>query len=206
MFYLGTIACAFSQGRFIQVKMIMWVVLVLGNFGRLTVNLISGCSFPAAVLTISPPYDINSNVHMTMFYFFLRIPVGFIVQYGLYGRGTYCSWWTVLAFFIYAHWPDQTTSSTLSTLAQKATPSEYLESKLIQRKLLREEKSVVAFPLRPRLVFRKCSYYLCNNCEKESKEFKICRRCRAPYCSLECQTNDWNSGHHRDYCKQKRST
>jgi len=105
LFHLGTIACAFSQGKFIKLKMFLWILLVISNFIRLFINLWNGCPLPASILMISPPYDINSNVHMIMFFFLSYVPIGSIFHYLLFGRGTLCTWWTVLIFLICAHWP-----------------------------------------------------------------------------------------------------
>jgi len=52
------------------------------------------------------------------------------------------------------------------------------------------------------VIFRKCSFFLCNRYETEPKQFKICQRCRSPYCSQECQIRDWQQGNHKSYCKQ----
>jgi hypothetical protein len=68
--------------------MFLWIVLVVMNFARLGINLWNGCPFPSAILAISPPYDINSNVHMMLFYFVGWFPAGFLLHYMLYGRGS----------------------------------------------------------------------------------------------------------------------
>lgn len=51
-------------------------------------------------------------------------------------------------------------------------------------------------------VLRKCSRALCSNYEKRPKEFKVCERCRSPYCGPECQVLDWQANH-KVYCRQK---
>eukprot|EP01117_Protostelium_nocturnum_P005799 TRINITY_DN2090_c1_g1_i1.p1 TRINITY_DN2090_c1_g1~~TRINITY_DN2090_c1_g1_i1.p1 ORF type:complete len:474 (-),score=92.98 TRINITY_DN2090_c1_g1_i1:146-1567(-) len=105
LFYLGTILCTFSPGKFIKTKMMLWLILVSSNFLKLGSNLWMGSSFPASLLAVSPPYDINNNIHMTIFYFVRGFPLGASFTYLLYGRGNLCSWWIVLVFLFCAHWP-----------------------------------------------------------------------------------------------------
>jgi len=49
---------------------------------------------------------------------------------------------------------------------------------------------------------RKCGYFMCVNFETEAKSFKRCERCRLPYCSSKCQTDDWELGNHKRFCKE----
>jgi len=228
LFYLGTIACAFSPGRFINLKMAAWIILVVTNFSRLGFDLWYGCKFPSAVLTISPPYDINTNVHMVVFYFLSWIPAGFIFHYLLYARGTVCSWWIVLIFLICAHWPsledkkskydddDLLMDSSLSSLS--SSKKDRRKKKLEKaRELKYDPKTLHEFSLDLHKskssssksssssrsnVFRKCSRAMCSNYESKPKEFKVCLRCRSPYCSRECQLQDWDQYNHKMYCKK----
>jgi len=205
LFYLGTIACAFSQGRFIKIKMIMWILLVVSNFGRLAADLWSGCTFPSAILTVSPPYDINSNVHMVMFYFFLWIPAGFILHYLLYGRGAVGSWWIVVVFLMCAHWPNSTTEEESKTLALSTVSVNNTNHRLLREKRdkskLEGNSKVTSKQMISNIMLRKCSYFLCSNYEKEFKSYKVCKSCRAPYCSRDCQLKDWQKGNHKSFCK-----
>jgi hypothetical protein len=212
LFYLGTLLCAFSQGQLIQLKMGLWIVLVFTNFGRLGFSLWHGCSFPTALLTVSPPYDINSNVHMMMFCFFSYLPVGFVFHYFLYGRGSLCNWYYITIFFVYAHWPNSkeetrfriaipTSALSTSKLLQKEPPRKKKEGKESSSSTKELSKKSLAGN---NVMLRKCSYYLCSHYETRSKEFKVCARCRAPFCSRECHLKDWNDGNHKSYCKSKK--
>jgi len=233
LFYLGTIACAFSQGLFIQIKMFLWVALVLLNFARLTVDLWNSCPFPASILPVSPPYDINNNIHMVMFYFFSWIPAGFLFHYVMYGRGTIANLWTVGIFLICAHWPTANSEAERLSYIEELQQEEKRESKHSKHKKEKEQRKKkhnnsqnnghppksnnhtppeethqkefppIPVPMSIKHILRKCSYYLCNNYEKNPKSFKVCKRCRTPYCSKECQLKDWNQANHKSYCNKK---
>jgi len=230
MFYLGTITCAFSPGKFITLKMGLWVVLVLANFLRIGSNLWSGCKFPSALLTISPPYDINTNVHMIIFYFLSWFPAGFSLHYILYGRGSICTWWTLLIFLICAHWPsssenkdDYYDDSQLSLLSSGKGSKKVKRDKIRKKKAekLKDDRTLQIYTQTdprsflgnrkkdsgnniqriPGSIYRKCSRAMCTNYEEQPKEFKICQRCKSPYCSKECQILDWQLNH-KIYCKK----
>ena len=44
---------------------------------------------------------------------------------------------------------------------------------------------------------------VCIGCSKalEAKDIKRCSKCNSPYCSRECQVNDWRNGKHKEECK-----
>lgn len=51
---------------------------------------------------------------------------------------------------------------------------------------------------------RRCSYVLCQKREGEKEKYQVCSFCRkagksVPYCSRQCQTDDWRDGH-QDIC------
>ncbi|PRP87680.1 leucine-rich repeat-containing protein [Planoprotostelium fungivorum] len=122
LFYLGTILCAFSPGRYIRTKMMLWLVLVSSNFLKLASNLYTGNPFPASLLMVSPPYDINNNVHISNFCFRMGLPISAFLNYLLYGRGMPCTLWNVIAFFLVAHWPANSPfSSSAGTHAREKT-------------------------------------------------------------------------------------
>ena len=78
--------------------MLCWIILVITNFGRIAIDLWTNCPVPSAVLTISPPYDINSNIHMLLFYFLSWFPAGFFFHYALYARGIF---FIIFYYFFY---------------------------------------------------------------------------------------------------------
>jgi len=130
---------------------------------------------------------------MVVFYFFLWFPAGFIFHYLLYGRGTIASWWIIIAFFLCAHWPSPEKPKFLETQRPKIL-RETENTKPVETERKRLPAAVM---------YRKCSFYLCGNYEKEFKSFKICRECRAPFCSRQCQIADWQTRNHKSHCKRK---
>eukprot|EP00027_Filamoeba_sp_ATCC50430_P011293 CAMPEP_0168562838 /NCGR_PEP_ID=MMETSP0413-20121227/12346_1 /TAXON_ID=136452 /ORGANISM="Filamoeba nolandi, Strain NC-AS-23-1" /LENGTH=187 /DNA_ID=CAMNT_0008594311 /DNA_START=716 /DNA_END=1276 /DNA_ORIENTATION=+ len=187
--------------------MAFWIFLVVTNFLRIFVNLVNRCEIPASILLVSPPYDINTNVHMMLFYFISFIPTGTILHYVLYGRGAPCSWWTVFIFLLCAHIPQShitsntkpsktsnsnsmmdfdvldLTPSSKSSKKQKAKEKKKQHHQQQDSSSSQASKSIASIASKlhiPSKIFRKCSFFLCPNYETQPKEFKVCERCRAP--------------------------
>jgi hypothetical protein len=195
LFYLGTIACAISPDRLIDLKMGLWVAIVLSHFARHAANLWSGCQFPAALLAVSPPFDINDNIHMLWFYRWGVYPLGFMLCYAMFARGASCTWTSVVTFLAFAQWNH---SGNHGTLFMPGAPG--------KGPLPTEDvKSSAAEPGKPQekvgqALLRKCAAVDCNTYETSLREFNVCQRCRSPYCSRLCQEKDW-AGYHRLFCR-----
>lgn len=119
---------------------------------------------------------------MVMFYFFFWVPAGFIFHYLLYGRGAACSWWLVAVFLVCAHWPNYSlenkdkTSPTSTAVSQSKMPpfnSFGPGFKVIPIIWSISEKSKPKDSKPKNFIQRKCTYFLCNNYEKQYKAFKV---------------------------------